>query len=403
MRSARAIAAALALASTAAFTAPVSAASAATPDGIHVKDGRIYEADGTELILRGVNHAHAWYNNETGAYADIAHAGANSVRTVLSNGVTWSRTSSADVAQLISLSEDAQLINMLEVHDTTGYGDSSLDSPRSTLAQAADYWISLKDVLVGTEDHVIINLGNEPFGNNDTTNARYVNDTTTAITRLRNAGLTHTIVVDAPGWGQDWQHIMRDNAATILNADPLKNVVFSVHMYEVYSSPQTVKDYINSYRSRELPLIIGEFASTHFGKPVAWETILNESTNKGIGYYGWSWSGNGPGLEALDIVNNFNGSSLTTWGKQLFTSPHGIAKTATTASYFTGSTGGNNGEYPTCASASSDPDGDGWGWENNQSCIVPTPTTYPTCASASSDPDGDGWGWENNQSCIVKP
>lgn len=129
MRSARAIAAALALASTAAFTAPVSAASAATPDGIHVKDGRIYEADGTELILRGVNHAHAWYNNETGAYADIAHAGANSVRTVLSNGVTWSRTSSADVAQLISLSEDAQLINMLEVHDTTGYGDSSLDSP----------------------------------------------------------------------------------------------------------------------------------------------------------------------------------------------------------------------------------------------------------------------------------
>ena len=57
-----------------------------------------------------------------------------------------------------------RLICVLEVHDTTGYGE---DAAAGTLDQAADYWIGLKSVLAGQENYVIINIGNEPWGNTD--------------------------------------------------------------------------------------------------------------------------------------------------------------------------------------------------------------------------------------------
>ncbi|MDF9877866.1 hypothetical protein [Cellulosimicrobium cellulans] len=41
------------------------AAEADAPPGIHVADGRVVEADGTDLVLRGVNHAHTRYAHET--------------------------------------------------------------------------------------------------------------------------------------------------------------------------------------------------------------------------------------------------------------------------------------------------------------------------------------------------
>jgi mannan endo-1,4-beta-mannosidase len=81
---------------------------------------------------------------------------------------------------------------------------------------------------------VIINIANEPFGN--TTTANYLPDTIAAIQALRTAGLTHTIMIDGATWGQDWSNTMRTNAMQLWNADTRHNLVFSVHMYEVYQS-----------------------------------------------------------------------------------------------------------------------------------------------------------------------
>src|SRR5690554_6488878 len=98
-----------------------STSSAATPPGMRVTDGRLVEADGTPFVMRGVNHAHTWYTSRTRAFADISALGANAVRTVLSSGDRWTRNSLADVQNVIRLAKDAQLISVLEVHDTTGY------------------------------------------------------------------------------------------------------------------------------------------------------------------------------------------------------------------------------------------------------------------------------------------
>ena len=99
---------------------------------------------------------------------------------------------------------------MLEVHDTTGYGEAT---DAISLAQAVEYWKKIKSVLVGQEAYVIINIGNEPYGNVNASG--WINDTKNAILAMRTAGFQHMLMVDAPNWGQDWEFIMRDNAASV--------------------------------------------------------------------------------------------------------------------------------------------------------------------------------------------
>lgn len=91
-------------------------------------------------------------------------------------------------------------------------------------------------------------------------------------------------------------------------------VVFSVHMYEVYSNAQIVNDYISSFSGLGLPLVIGEFADDHGpGKNVAEEAIFAAN----IGWMAWSWSGNSADLSSLDIVRDFNVAALSPWGEKL--------------------------------------------------------------------------------------
>lgn len=327
------------LASVFALTQPANAAT-----GLHVKDGRLYEANGQEFIIRGVSHPHNWYPQHTQAFADIKSHGANTVRVVLSNGVRWSKNGPSDVANVISLCKQNRLICMLEVHDTTGYGEQG---GASTLDQAVDYWIELKSVLQGEEDYVLINIGNEPYGNNSATVANWASDTSAAIQRLRAAGFEHTLVVDAPNWGQDWTNTMRDNAAQVYASDPTGNTVFSIHMYGVYSQAATITSYLEHFVNAGLPLIIGEFGHDHSDGDPDEDTIMAEAERLQLGYIGWSWSGNGGGVEYLDMVYNFDGDNLTSWGQRIFYGPNGIASTAKEATIFGSSQPGGPTEEPT--------------------------------------------------------
>ncbi len=128
--------------------------------GLHISDGRLLEGNGNDFVMRGVNHAHTWYPNQTRSLADIKALGANSVRVVLADGHRWTKNSPEDVANVVTQCKANRLICVLEVHDTTGYGE---EAAAGTLDHAADYWISLKNVLAGQEDYVIVNIGNEPW------------------------------------------------------------------------------------------------------------------------------------------------------------------------------------------------------------------------------------------------
>ncbi|MGW3892172.1 cellulase family glycosylhydrolase [Micromonospora chokoriensis] len=299
--------------------------------GFSVAGGKLYDANGTEFVMRGVNHAHTWYPQQTSSFADVKALGANTVRVVLSSGDRWTRNTNADVANVISLCKANRLICVLEVHDTTGYGEQS---GAITLARAVDYWLSLADVLVGQERYVIVNIGNEPYGNQNY--ASWATDNANAIKRLRTGGLTHTIMVDAPNWGQDWSFTMRDNAASVFAADPARNTVFSIHMYGVFDTAAEISDYLGRFRSAGLPIVVGEFGFNHSDGDPDEDAILAYTQANGIGWLGWSWSGNGGGVEYLDLATSFNPANLTTWGQRLFNGANGIRQTAREASVFGG-------------------------------------------------------------------
>lgn len=303
-------------------------------NGFYVEDGKVYDANGNEFIMRGVNHAHTWYKDELDtALSGIADANANVVRIVLSNGGQWEKDSESSIEEIISKCKEHDLVAMLEIHDCTGYGEPEYAPDAVHISTAVDYWIEMKDVLFGEEEYVIINIANEAFGN-DVESDTYVNDYITAINRMRDNGFEHSLVVDGHNWGQDWSNTMRDRAPEIFDADPEKNIIFSIHMYEVYNNEYQVTSYMETFLDHNLPLIVGEFGADHKGQEVAEDVIMSRAEEYGFGYIGWSWKGNNSETASLDIALDWAGTSFSSWGQTLVDGENGLKATAEKCSIF---------------------------------------------------------------------
>ncbi len=195
------------------------------PNDLRVSGRYLLSANGVNFIMRGINYPHTWFTEPeyASSFGHIKAKGANTVRVVLSSGHAqdWTENSASDVASVIELCKANKLICVLEVHDTTGYGEVG---DAISLAQAVEYWKKIKSALIGQEAYVVINIGNEPYGNppenNPNATLAWVDATKNAILALRSAGFAHMLMVDAPNWGQDWRFEMRDNAASVFAADP---------------------------------------------------------------------------------------------------------------------------------------------------------------------------------------
>ncbi|MFJ2115993.1 MULTISPECIES: cellulase family glycosylhydrolase [unclassified Streptomyces] len=323
------------------LSAPAAHAAEADADaravtGLRVSNGRLFEANGNEFVMRGVNHAHTWFPGQTTSLRNIKALGANTVRVVLASGDRWAKNDTADVAAVVAQCKQNKLICVLEVHDTTGYGEQS---GAVSLSRAADYWLSVQSALTGQENYVIVNIGNEPHGN--TGFAAWTADTKAAIVKLRNAGFNHTLMVDAPNWGQDWSFTMRDNAASVFASDPDRNTMFSIHMYGVFDTAAKVSAYLNTFVSAGLPILVGEFGDMHSDGNPDEDAIMATAHSLRLGYLGWSWSGNGGGVEYLDMATGFDPNALTSWGQRIFNGANGIAGTAKEATVYGGSPGGD--------------------------------------------------------------
>lgn len=307
-------------------------APAASMAGFSVQNGQLLDDNGVPFIMRGINYPYTWFQFQPTQqdFAAMSATGANTVRIVLSTGGQWARVPGAQVSQVIQWAKDNRMIAVLEVHDSTGWSEQTTAVP---ISNAVAYWTSadIRTAINGQEDFVIINIANEPFGNN--TSANYVPDTTAAIQALRTAGLTHTIMIDAANWGQDWSNTMRNNAMQLWNADSRRNLVFSVHMYEVYQTPAPIIAYMQAFDDMALPLVIGEFGPQNNGQPVDVETIFAQAQQRENGYLGWSWSGNGSGGVILDMVQNFS-TTFTPWGTRIVNGANGIRATSVRATVF---------------------------------------------------------------------
>src|SRR5690349_20944600 len=147
-----------------AMASPTNSPESVGPADLHISGRFLLSANEVNLVMRGVNHPHTWFTEQTGSLAQIKAKGANTVRVVLSSGQAedWTENNASDVANVIQLCKTNKLICVLEVHDTTGDGEVG---DAITLAQAVEYWKRIKSALLGQEAYVIINIGNEPYGN----------------------------------------------------------------------------------------------------------------------------------------------------------------------------------------------------------------------------------------------
>lgn len=300
------------------------------PVGFHVDGGRLRDANETDFVMRGVGHAHTAHPDRTaGVLRDAKSLGANTVRIEVSTGAVHDRTEAADIARLVALCRENRLVCILVAHDTTGWGARFGAIPQ---ARAVDYWLTVRDVLVGQEPYVIINIANEPYVLDNYQSWR--GDTIASIHRMRAEGFRHTLMVDAPDWGQDRSFTMRDNAAAVFAADPAHNTVFSIHMYGAFDRAEKAAGYLNYYVAAGLPIVITEFGFLHVDGDVDEEAVIAAAQTHRLGYLGWSWSGNGGDVQYLDLVSDFDPTRLTKWGERLFRGPGGIVSTAREASVY---------------------------------------------------------------------
>lgn len=296
--------------------------------GFRVDGTKLLDANGNEFVMRGINHAHTWFKDQAAvAVPAIADTGSNAVRLVFSDGQQWEKDDLASIKSLIEQCRELDMIAIVEVHDGTGKDDTDY------LENAADYWIEMKDALIGNEDYVILNIANEWVGQWD--GKLWRDGYVSVIPKLREAGISNTIMVDAAGWGQYGQSIA-DYGKEVFDSDPDKNTMFSIHMYGSAGGSETsIKKNLEGVTEQGLCVCVGEFGYTHSDGDVDEAFLMKYCTENNIGYMGWSWKGNGGGVEYLDIAQEWDGSKLSSdWGDVLINGENGIRSTARRCSVF---------------------------------------------------------------------
>lgn len=296
--------------------------------GFYVNGTSLYDANGNRFVMRGINHAHTWFKSQLEtAIPAIAATGSNTVRIVLSDGQQYTKDSISDVKRIIEICKKNKLVCILEVHDVTGKNDIN------GLRRVTDYWLEIKSALIGNEAYVILNIANEWVGDWDS--ATWYKGYSEAIKAIRNAGIKNAVIIDSAGWGQ-YAESINHYGQKLLNDDPQKNTLFSVHMYGTAGkNPDIISKNIKYATNNNLCVIVGEFGHTHSDGDVDEDYIMEYCNKNNIGYLGWSWKGNGGGVEYLDIANDWNGNSLSgDWGEKLINGIYGIKNTSKICSVY---------------------------------------------------------------------
>ncbi len=309
-------------------SAPTAESAENETGGFTVSGTSLLDANGSSFVMRGINHPHSWFaDKDETALAAIADTGANCVRIVCGDGQQYNKDSAETLSGLIERCKELEMIAILEVHDITGKDDVTM------LENTVDYWIEVKDALIGQEKYAILNIANEWVGTWDAETWR--DGYKAAIPKLRDAGIKNTIMVDSAGWGQYGESIAK-YGEEVFAADPDANTMFSIHMYGTAGkSSRTIEKNLKSVTDKGLCVIVGEFGYNHTDGDVDEAYIMEYCEKNGIGYLGWSWKGNGGGVEYLDIAKEWDGSVLSSdWGEPLINGENGIKSTSKKCSVF---------------------------------------------------------------------
>jgi hypothetical protein len=308
--------------------------------GFFVSGGKLYDANGSEFVIRGVNKVH-WDNWSQGL--DKAHA--NTVRWTIDFG----RSAADNVSLLLGTSGQPVNGTIASQHVVIpGNWDGTCEEDPSYLTAIVDTWVAQMGQWSALERYMILNIANEWGPNNSTV---WRDSYITAITRLRAAGWHGTISVTAGGCGQDTHSILTYGQA-VFDSDPEKNVIFDQHVYGYYQdtaggNPGDFTDlteittHFAALAATGLVVMIGEFGPGRAIGPsptnVRPERVMQIAQQNGLGWLAWAWDdGSDDNWFALSYNGFYDSSAdLTIAGKQVVENPtYGLAAVAHPASIF---------------------------------------------------------------------
>lgn len=323
--------------------------------GFHTDGVKLLDANGKEFLMRGYNYSYAWQKNWWGAaFSTAKKYNCNALRIQLSDGQKdlGGYCDADQVSKLISSCKDNYFIGVFNVQDTGGGNDANV------LLHAADYWVGIKNAVIGQEKYCIVNIGNEWMGSpgrdcngewGDYQENLWSDTYIEAVRRIRSAGIKNTLMIDCNGYGQyadiiwkEGQRILDEDKKYFEDGKP--NIIFSIHFYEKacywdYEKGvgSRVAHSIDKALSIGAPVCIGEYAYSRKSEEwkMDWETIQDYSKTMNIGYLGWSFTGNGDAeSQGLDMFNS-DGSQMYKNGECIIQHPNdGIQATSVICSVY---------------------------------------------------------------------
>jgi mannan endo-1,4-beta-mannosidase len=228
-------------------------------------------------------------------------------------------TTVSQLDNLITNCRNNKMLPMIELHDATG--------KLELVPQMVDYWVrnDVREVIFKHSAHLLLNIANEA-GDDGVTTPQWVNTYTTAVQRLRAAGIRVPIVIDAPDFGKNLTVIIQ-GANQLLAVDP--NLIFSFHPYwpqlgPFAASTQFIEDNFELARQGGMALVLGELSEwgafngggsiCQGNGKVDYTTMVTKAENKGFGMYAWEWGpGNsfgGADCAKMDMTENGNLNTL---------------------------------------------------------------------------------------------
>ncbi|CAF1134326.1 unnamed protein product [Brachionus calyciflorus] len=329
----------------------------------YTSGNKLFDSNKNEFIPRGINVASADWDAQfkpSVVMKAIAETGANSVRILWlkDEEIKAKGLNDNNLVDAIQQAINNKLIPIVHLWMDSGkIGDSNWDN-REYLRQAGRWWVSKINLLKKFEDKLLINVLNEwsswrkgralndQPGHNLSDFLWYAED---AIIPIRNTGWRGTLVIDSLAMAQS-PHPVLQYGQQLINKDPLKNLIFSIHAYADWRDETPNNNYapydkslLVSIVQKNIPIMLGEFSDRHpdsnkVEKYINAAKLMKICQDNRIGWIAWSWKGNGVvnGVDLskmLDISYYHDKVSFTSWGYMLKNDPNGL-RTAVKSSMF---------------------------------------------------------------------
>jgi mannan endo-1,4-beta-mannosidase len=256
--------------------------------GFFVLNGKLYDANGVEFRVRGVDKLH-WDNGSPG----LASSHANTVR--------WTIDFTQPPANNIALLQGGSGKTPGGIYDKMVVMPGAWDAPAGTLtcssdasilASAVSVWVAQVTSWAQLEKYSILNIANEWGPSNSTV---WRDSYITAIAQMRAAGYHATLSITSGGCGQDNADLVT-YAQAVFDSDPEKNVIFDRHVYGGDADVAALAKDATALAATGLPILFGEFGPGRDIGPsptnLTPAQVIQTAEQNGFGWMAWAWDDN---------------------------------------------------------------------------------------------------------------